>query len=99
MKHSKNELLSCIYDCIDESLPSDWDYSHVQLTIEGNSLNTKFSYVRKGEKETISFTPNNIVAPTNALFFLYEHEINENNMEKKNTITIKLHCDGKYHII
>ncbi len=96
MKYTKNELISCIYECMDSSLTASWEYLELKLNIDGNNLNSEFSFKEKNSDELKKYTPQNYVAPINSAFSLHSMKLEEG--EIGDTITVKIYCDGKYKI-
>ncbi|MCW8328744.1 hypothetical protein MD588_07970 [Photobacterium sp. SDRW27] len=96
MSYSDNELLECILDCIDESLPNSWEYSILKLKVDNDNLNAQFAFKDMNSDSINEFAPNNSMAPITSAYELYRNLLNDG--DKGNTIMIKIFQEGRYDI-
>jgi hypothetical protein len=66
MKFSKDELMQCIFDCVEESLPDSWEVVKISANVSATEVNSEFRYAKKGDVKEIEFTPKNFIASLNA---------------------------------
>ena len=67
MSYTTEELYQCIFECMSESLPESWETASVYATIQGADVKSVFRYTEEGSNREVEYTPENFVAPLNAL--------------------------------
>ena len=94
MKRSKDELYQCICECMADGIPDDWNSAYMQVSINGNEIDSSFKYERiQGEMEQ-SFVPAHGFASLNAAREL--QHVMANDGQPWNTLIVKIFKDGSY---
>ena len=92
MKYSTDELIQCIYDFIEESLPISFDYATLTATVEVGKVSTQFIYMNPETDQEEQLQLQNNVAPMNALHFLQQNMAAEGDNWTKIRIKITPDC-------
>lgn len=97
MEYSKDELMQCIFDCIEESLSDGWGKAKLSASVLGNEISSEFRYVINNQLEEIDFIPDNLTAPLNACREYLKIICSEGSLV--NHIEIEMTASGSMNVV